>query len=63
MADDYRDGGGIGTLVMVSIKELKTDKVFAAVLMASLLGLVFFALINLISRLTLRYWHIAETRE
>ena len=63
VADDYRDGGGIGTLVMVSIKELKTDKVFAAVLMASLLGLVFFALINLISRLTLRYWHIAETRE
>ena len=39
---------GIGTVVMVSIKEFKIDKVFAAVLMASLLGLVFFALVNLI---------------
>jgi NitT/TauT family transport system permease protein len=63
VADDYRDGGGIGTLVMVAIKEMKTDKVFAAVLMASLLGLVFFAMVNLISRFTLRHWHIAETRE
>ncbi len=63
VADDYRTGGGIGTQVMVAIKEMKTDKVFAAVLMASLLGLVFFALINLISRFTMRHWHIAETRE
>ena len=63
VADDYSQGGGIGTLVLVSIKELKTDKVFAAVLMAALLGLVFFALVNLISRFTMRHWHIAETRE
>jgi len=63
VADDYARGGGIGTLVIISIKELKTDKVFAAVLMASLLGLIFFGLVNLISRLTMRHWHIAETRE
>jgi len=63
VADDYKDGGGIGTVVMVSIKEFKIDKVFAAVLMASLLGLVFFALVNLIGRFTMRRWHIAETRE
>lgn len=63
VADDYRDGGGIGTVVMIAIKELKTAKVFAAVLMSSLLGLAFFALVNLIGRLTQRHWHIAETRE
>ncbi len=63
VADDYKDGGGIGTVVMVSIKEFKIDKVFAAVLMASLLGLVFFALVNVIGRFTMRRWHIAETRE
>jgi hypothetical protein len=31
--------------------------------MAALLGLVFFALVNLLGRLTRRHWHIAETRE
>jgi NitT/TauT family transport system permease protein len=63
VADDYRDGGGIGTVVMVAIKELKTAKVFAAVFMAALLGLTFFALVNLLGRLIQRRWHIAETRE
>lgn len=63
VADDYREGGGIGTVVMVAIKEMKTAKVFAAVLMAALLGLLFFALVNLLGRLTRRHWHIAETRE
>lgn len=63
VADDYRQGGGIGTVVMVAIKELRTDKVFAAVLMASLLGLLFFALVNFLGYLSHRLWHIAETRE
>jgi len=63
VADDYRGGGGIGTVGMVAIKELNTPKVFAAVFMAALLGLVFFALVNLLGRLTRRHWHIAETRE
>jgi NitT/TauT family transport system permease protein len=63
VADAYQGGGGIGTAVEVAIKEQKTDKVFAAVLMASVLGLVFFAMVNLLSQLAMRRWRIAETRE
>lgn len=63
VADSYEAGGGIGTAVEVAIKEQKTDKVFAAVLMASMLGLVFFGLVNLASWVGLRHWHIAETKE
>jgi len=36
------------------------DKVFAAVLLASVLGLALFALINLVSYITLRRWHASE---
>ncbi len=63
VADTYQNGGGIGTAVVIAIKEQKTDKVFAAVLMASLLGLGFFALVNLFSQLAMRRWRIAEIRE
>lgn len=63
VADAYQDGGGIGTAVVIAIKEQKTDEVFAAVLMASLLGLGFFALVSLFSRLAMRRWRIAELRD
>jgi NitT/TauT family transport system permease protein len=63
VADAYQGGGGIGTVVEVAIKEQKTDKVFAAVLMASVLGLAFFAMVNLLSQLAMRRWRIAEIRE
>lgn len=63
VADTFQDGGGIGTAVVIAIKEQKTELVFAAVLMASLLGLGFFALVSLFSRLTMRRWRIAELRE
>jgi NitT/TauT family transport system permease protein len=63
VADAYQGGGGIGTAVEVAIKEQKTDKVFAAVLMASVLGLTFFAMVNLLSQFAMRRWRIAETRE
>ena len=63
VADTYQAGGGIGTAIEVAIKEQKTEKVFAAVLMASLLGLGFFALVNLASFLSMRHWHVSETKE
>lgn len=63
VADTYQNGGGIGTAVVIAIKEQKTDKVFAAVLMASLLGLIFFALVNLLSHLAMRRWRMGEIRE
>ena len=63
VADTYQNGGGIGTAVVIAIKEQKTAQVFAAVLMASLLGLLFFALVNLLSHLAMRRWRMGELRE
>jgi NitT/TauT family transport system permease protein len=63
VADTYQNGGGIGTAVVIAIKEQKTDMVFAAVLMASLLGLAFFAFVNLLSHLAMRRWRMGEIRE
>ncbi len=51
------DHYGLGILVSISIKEGNTAKVFAAVLMASMLGLAMFGVINIASWLTLRNWH------
>ena len=63
VADTYQSGGGIGTAVEVAIKEQKTEKVFAAVTMASILGLGFFALVSLANWLSMRRWRLAETKE
>jgi len=38
----------------------RTDELFAAVLIASLLGLAMLAGINLAGRLLLRHWHASE---
>ena len=63
VADTLNDGGGIGTLIVVSIKEQRSDQVFAAVLLASLLGLGFFGAVSTFAALTRRVFHIGETRE
>lgn len=57
---EFIGGGGIGDAVQVSIREGRTDKVLAAVLLASLLGLLMFGIINLASYASLRHWHASE---
>jgi NitT/TauT family transport system permease protein len=52
--------GGIGIAVQVAMREQRADRVLAGVLLASLLGLVLFALVNLASWLCLRRWHASE---
>src|SRR6266481_4484025 len=52
--------GAIVGSIMVSRQQNRVDKVFAGLLLASLLGIVLFTLINLISRLALRHWHASE---
>ena len=47
-------------MVDVARTQQRVDKVFAAVLLASVLGLALFGLINLISYVTLRRWHASE---
>jgi len=51
---------GLGVMVMEARRLGRTDIVFAAILMASLLGLSMFGLINFIGYLLLRRWHASE---
>ena len=54
------DGEGLGVLIVGASKMGHTDRVFAAVLIASLLGLAMFAAVNTIGHLMLRRWHASE---
>lgn len=54
---EFIGGQGLGSVVDVARTQQRTDKVFAAVLLASVLGLALFGFINLLSRLLLRRWH------
>ena len=57
---EFIGGQGLGSVVDVARTQQRVDKVFAAVLLASLLGLALFGLINLVSHFTLRRWHASE---
>lgn len=57
---EFIGGEGLGSVVDVARTQQRVDKVFAAVLLASVLGLALFGLINLISNVTLRHWHASE---
>jgi NitT/TauT family transport system permease protein len=60
---EFIGGQGLGSVVDIARTQQRTDKVFAAVLLASALGLALFGAINLISSLTLRHWHASEQAE
>ena len=57
---EFIGGQGLGSVVDVARTQQRTDKVFAAVLLASLLGLALFGFINLLSHVALRRWHASE---
>jgi NitT/TauT family transport system permease protein len=57
---EFIGGQGLGSVVDVARTQQRVDKVFAAVLLASVLGLALFGLINLVSHVTLRRWHASE---
>ncbi|MCC7409786.1 MAG: ABC transporter permease [Phycisphaeraceae bacterium] len=58
---EFIGGGGIGMLVQAAIREQRTDLIFAAVLLASVLGLLLFGLVNFGAWLMLRRWHASAT--
>lgn len=57
---EFIGGQGLGSVVDVARTQQRVDKVFAAVLLASVLGLALFGAINLVSHVTLRRWHASE---
>jgi len=52
---------GLGVLVVDGIHQSRLDIAFAAVLLASFLGLAMFAAVNLAGWLSLRRWHASES--
>ncbi len=60
---EFIGGEGLGSIVDVARTQQRVDKVFAAVLLASVLGLALFGMINAISYVTLRRWHASEQGE
>jgi len=57
---EFIGGQGLGSVIDIARTQQRTDKVFAAVLLASLLGLALFGCINMVSWLVLRRWHVSE---
>jgi NitT/TauT family transport system permease protein len=57
---EFIGGQGLGSVIDIARTQQRTDKVFAAVLLASFLGLALFGCINVISRIVLRRWHVSE---
>lgn len=57
---EFIGGQGLGSVIDIARTQQRTDKVFAAVLLASALGLAIFGAINVISRVLLRRWHVSE---
>jgi NitT/TauT family transport system permease protein len=57
---EFIGGEGLGSVVDIARTQQRVDKVFAAVLLASVLGLALFGLINLVSSILLRHWHASE---
>lgn len=54
------EGAGLGVTIYGAVRVGRTDRVFAAVLLTSLLGLALFGAVNLASHLLLRRWHASE---
>ena len=57
---EFIGGQGLGSVIDIARTQQRTDKVFAAVLLASVLGLVLFGVVNLLSWVVLRNWHASE---
>jgi len=60
---EFLGGVGIGSVIDVARAQQRIDKVFAAVLLASGLGLLLIKAIDLVSYLLLKNWHPSEARE
>ena len=57
---EFIGGGGLGSVVDAARTQQRVDRVFAAVLISSLLGIVLVGAVNIISALSLGSWHSSE---
>lgn len=59
---EFLGGIGVGSVIDVARAQQRIDKVFAAVLLASILGLFLIKFIDLVSFVSLRNWHPSESK-
>lgn len=59
---EFIGGGGLGSVVDAARTQQRIDRVFAAVLLSSLLGIVLVGAVNFISALSLGSWHSSERK-
>ena len=57
---EFIGGGGLGSVVDSARTQQRIDRVFAAVLISSVLGIVLVSAVNVISAFSLRSWHSSE---
>jgi NitT/TauT family transport system permease protein len=60
LVGEIGEGGGLGVTVASAVRNGRLERVFAAVLLTSLLGLALFGAVNLAGHLLLRHWHVSE---
>ncbi len=58
---EFVAGSGLGSVVDSARTQQRIDKVFAAVFISSLVGLLFVQIINYLSRRALGHWHVSES--
>jgi NitT/TauT family transport system permease protein len=57
---EFIGGGGLGSVVDAARTQQRIDRVFAAVLISSVLGVVLVGAVNIFSQLSLGAWHSSE---
>ncbi len=57
---EFIGGGGLGAVIEVAQRQQRADICFAAIVLASLLGLAMFGVVNLVSIVALGRWHPSE---
>jgi NitT/TauT family transport system permease protein len=57
---EFITGSGLGGLVDTARNQQRIDRVFAAVFLAAVLGVLFFALVTVVNRFFLRHWRESE---
>lgn len=53
------DNAPLGAVITSALKQIRTDVVFAAILLAAALGFTLFGLVNLLAWVCLRRWHVS----
>jgi NitT/TauT family transport system permease protein len=62
LVGEIGDRAGLGITIATGAKYGRPDRVFAAVILTSLLGLALFGMVNIASHLVLRRWHASENQ-